>query len=77
MSDENKVRLQAMVDPDIAEKVKELAERLEMSQSAFLGLIVKHGIEDEEWIIRAVTSRYVKPVRDYLQRRRSKKGTSE
>lgn len=72
MNDKNKVRLQAMVDPDLAEKVKELSDRLDMSQSMFLGILIKHAVEDEEWIIRLVTSRFVAPLRDLIRGRKKK-----
>lgn len=76
MADKPKVRVQAMIDEDLKDKVKELSSRLDMSESMFLGILIKHAVEDEEWIIRLVTSRFLKPIRD-LVRGKNKKKESE
>lgn len=72
MSEQPKVRVQAMVDPDLAEQVKELSDRLDMSQSMFLGILIEHAVKDEAWIIRLVTSKYVDPIRRLVQSRKKK-----
>ena len=52
--------------------VKELADRLGMSQSMFLGILIEHAVKDEAWIIRLVTSKYVDPIRKLVKSRKSK-----
>jgi predicted DNA-binding protein len=68
MSDDaNKVRLQVMVEPEIAARVDDLAERLKTTRSRLLAELLSEALNDNEWIIRFVTSSFVTPLREWVQ----------
>lgn len=48
----NKVRLQAMVDKDLAEKIRQLADALRISESAMVSALLEEAVSTDEWIIR-------------------------
>ena len=60
------VKLQVVVELQTAEKIGKLAERMKVSQSKMCKLLLEAAIEDNEWIINAVTSRFVTSVRQAL-----------
>jgi predicted transcriptional regulator len=44
------------VPSDVAARIEELAERMGMSSTRMASLLLEAGLEDEEFIIRAVSS---------------------
>jgi hypothetical protein len=66
MEDDDKVRITVTIDRRSAEKVAELAQRMNASQSKMASMLLEAGLEDHEWIIRLVTSRVVTGLRDAL-----------
>jgi hypothetical protein len=59
-------KLQVVVETKTAEKIAELAERMKVSQSKMCKLLLEAAIEDNEWMIRAVSSRFADAVRRAL-----------
>lgn len=59
-------RLQVTVGTATGAKIEELALRLNVSESKMVELLLDAAIEDNEWIIRAVTSRWAKALREVL-----------
>jgi len=74
MTDNDLVRITVTVDSETAAKISELAERMNASQSKMASWLLEAGLEDNERIIRIVTSRVTKGLRESLSRvGRSKK----
>lgn len=60
MADEpKKIRITVTVDELTAETISELAQRMNCSQSKMASSLLEAGIEDNEWIIRFVTTKAV------------------
>jgi antitoxin component of RelBE/YafQ-DinJ toxin-antitoxin module len=53
---EGKVVVQGVVDKDLREKIKALADRMAMTESRMIGMLLSAAVSDQAWIIRAVTS---------------------
>ncbi len=51
MSTEKKVRLQAMVEPEVGARIEWFARNLRMSTSAFIGLVLDLYCDDESKIV--------------------------
>ena len=71
MIENQKVRITVTVDREAAAKIDELAARLNASQSRMASMLLQSGLEDNEWIIRLVTSRVVTGLRDALGMKKS------
>lgn len=56
------IRVQVPVSPANLRKIDELAERLKISRGRMSSLLVEAAIDDHEWIIRAVTSKFMQPI---------------
>jgi hypothetical protein len=52
----DKVRLQTVVDLPLAEKIRDLAKRTQLSESALVYALLERAVESETWVIKAVTS---------------------
>lgn len=70
------VKLQVVVDQALAAKIGELAERMGASQSKMAYWLLEAAVDQNELIIKVVTSRFAKAVRETLgnKRRASKTG---
>ena len=66
------VKLQVVVEQETADKIGKLAERMKVTQSKMCKMLLEAAIEDNEWIINAVTSRFVTAVREALTTAKSK-----
>lgn len=60
------VRITVTVDEVAADKITELAKRMGASQSKMASMLLEAGLENEEWIIKVVTSRVVTGLREFL-----------
>jgi hypothetical protein len=56
----NKVRLQTVVDKPLAEKIRELAGRMGVSESAMCYLLLEAVVSNDEWLIRIATSSWAR-----------------
>lgn len=74
MHDEDKVRITVTIDRHAAEKVSELSQRMNTSQSRMASMLLEAGLKDNEAIIRFVTSRVVTGLRDALGMRSANEG---
>lgn len=72
MSKQERVRMQVLVEPEVAAKIDELAERLNLSRSNFLERLIGEGLKDNEWVIRAVTSPMAESIIEVLGVRKGK-----
>lgn len=61
------IRYQLTVKREIGEKINELASRMNLSQSKMVELLLDAAIEDNEWMIKLVTSRWAKIFADVLK----------
>jgi hypothetical protein len=66
MEEGEKVRITVTIDRRSAEKIAELSQRMKASQSRMASMLLEAGLEDNEAIIRFVTSRVVIGLRDAL-----------
>lgn len=66
MGDGDKVRITVSIDRHSAEKIAELSQRMNTSQSRMASMLLEAGLEDNEAVIRFVTSRVVTGLRDAL-----------
>ena len=73
MADQEEVRITVTVSKDSAEKIAELARRMNTSQSRMASMLLQAGLENEEWIIKVVTSRVVSGLREALTGKKSPK----
>ena len=74
------VRITVSIDKKSAAKIAELAERMNASQSKMASWLLEAGLEDNERIIRIVTSRITKGLAEALKKvggasKRSKRST--
>ncbi len=80
MSKEPKEVVTIRLEPEVLAKVDELAAVMRLNRSEFLTAVIENTIESDEWMIRVVSSRWMKPVRDLFakwekgQSKRSGKG---
>lgn len=63
---ESTVRYQLTVKAATGEKINELADRMNVSQSKMIEMLLETAIEDNEWLIKAVTHRWSKAIIDTL-----------
>lgn len=56
------VRVQVTLTAETGQKVRELADRMNVSDSKMIQWLVDAAIEDQEWMIKLVTSRFAKAV---------------
>jgi len=66
MEDGDKVRITVCIDRRSAEKIAELSQRMNTSQSRMASMLLEAGLEDNEAVIRFVTSRVMTGLRDAL-----------
>ena len=59
---DDKVRLQAVVDRKVARKIELFADRMGLSQSKMMALLLESAVENDEWAIRLVTSNFARRV---------------
>lgn len=52
----DKVRLNTTIDRKLADKIHALAERMKVSDSAMAYMLLEAAVDDEAWIVKAVTS---------------------
>lgn len=60
MTEPEKVRITVSVDKLTAERVAELAVRMGASQSRMASMLLEAGLQDQEWIVKVVTSKLAK-----------------
>lgn len=78
MADE-KVSIHVRVSPEIAAKIDELSKRMNASHSKMASWLLEAGLEDNEFMIKLVTAKYIKPLTKGLAelgRRKGKPATS-
>jgi len=73
-SDEGTIRVQVPLNPDAVAKIDELAERMNVGRGRMAAMLLEAGIEDNDWIIRVVTSGVMKPITDVLKSWGNRKG---
>lgn len=66
-SEEGSVRVQVPLHPDAVAKIDELAERMNVGRGRMAAMLLEAGIEDNDWIIRMVTSGVMKPIADVVK----------
>jgi len=67
MSKQEEIRVQVPLSSDAVAKIDELAELMNVGRGRMVAMLLEAGIEDNEWIIRMVTSGYMKPVRELVK----------
>ena len=60
--DRETVKLQVTVDKELGQQIETLAERMEVSVSKMSAMLLDAAVEDNEWIVKAVTSRFAKSI---------------
>ncbi|QEG36186.1 hypothetical protein [Bythopirellula goksoeyrii] len=60
MPEPEKVRMTVTVDKELADRVAELAVRMGASQSRMASMLLEAGLQDQEWIVKFVTSKTAK-----------------
>jgi len=58
----DKVRLQTVIDRKLADRIHSLAQRMEVSDSAMVYMLLEAVVANESWIINAVTTEFAKKV---------------
>lgn len=59
---EDKLRVQSVIDKKLADKINELAERMECSQSKLIYMLLEAVVADEGWMIKLMTTQFGKSV---------------
>lgn len=65
--DQDSIRVQVPLTPETVRRIDELAERMKLPRGRMSALLVEAAIDDHEWIINAVTSKYMQPVVKAIQ----------
>ncbi len=74
----DKMRVQGVVDVELGERINELADRMGASQSQMVAMLLEAAVDDNEWLIAAVTSKLAKNIRAaFGPSKRRKKPASE
>lgn len=55
-----KRRVQAIIDDELAAKIQNLAQRMEVSESTCIYMLLDCVVTNESWLIKAVTSQFGK-----------------
>lgn len=55
-----KRRVQAIIDENLAAKIQDIAQRMEVSESTCIYMLLDCVVANEGWLIRAVTSQFGK-----------------
>lgn len=72
----DEVRVQVPMSPDAIERIDELADRMGIGRGRMAAMLLEEGLRDNEWIIRVVTSSFMKPVVKLIKKWPSKKEPS-
>lgn len=64
--DDKNVRITVSVPPEVAATIAELATRMNASQSRMASWLLEAGLEDHEVVIRLVTSKVMKGLKQAL-----------
>lgn len=67
-----KIMIQTAVEKELADKIADLAERMNVSVSKISAMLLEAAVENESWIIKAVTSRLAKQMYAALGIRKTK-----
>ncbi len=60
---DDKVRIQTIVDKKLGAKIDELAQRMRLSQSAMAAMLLEAAVQDNEWIIKVVSSNFARKLK--------------
>lgn len=71
---QERVKLQASVNKELADKIDELAGKMKMTHSDFIESVLEENIRSEEFMVNLVTSRFMAPVRQVVRAWTKKKG---
>lgn len=63
---EGKVRIVSVVEVETAEKIEQYAQAMGLSESRFIRNLVTCGLEDDEWLFRAMTGHYGRLVKQAI-----------
>ena len=58
----NKVKMQTVIDKELAEKIDYFAERFDVSQSKMISMILEIAIENDAWLMETMSSSAVKKI---------------
>ena len=62
----DETRVQVPLSNTTIEKIDELANRLNIGRGRMASMLVEAGIANEEWLIKAVTSKFFEPIREVI-----------
>lgn len=71
------IRVQVPLSVDTVRKIDELAARLKVGRGRMVAMLLEQGLEDNEWIIRFVTSGVMSPIREIVEGWKQKKKTGK
>lgn len=55
-------KIQIRIEPETLRRIDFLAERMNLSRQKFFDLLLTQALDDEQWLIELVSSKYVAPV---------------
>jgi hypothetical protein len=67
-------RVTVSLKPESWAKIQELAKRMKTNESRLAAMLLEAGLEDNEWMIRIVTSKVVDPIRQFFAKPDKKHG---
>lgn len=67
------VRYQVILDRKYADMVNNFADRLGLSRGQFLKNTIQMAIDDNEWFLKLLSSKYMTPVLEWMQEIKGKK----
>ena len=73
MAEPETIRFTVTIDKTHYRTIGELAERMGVSQAKMAALLLEAGVQDNEWVIRMVTSRVANGLREVFGASRSSK----
>lgn len=75
--EEGSVRVQVPLHPETVKRIDALADRFEIGRGRMAAMLLEEGLDDNEWVIQVVTSRFMKPVRQLVDGWKGKRQASK
>lgn len=67
-SSEAEIRVYVPMTPAVHARISELAERLDIGAGRMAAILLEDGLQDNEWVYRVVSARFMKPIRALVDR---------
>lgn len=64
---QDETRVQVPLNDKTIEKIDQLAARMNVGRGRMAAMLLEAGIENDEWLIKLITSKYFEPIRNMIK----------